>query len=479
MPERILKPYMAYLDNLKIHYQICKAIGPPHQDRCSLPQGCPFSMSMVGLLMVPWIRRIREVGPGVEPRCLVDDLMITSQGPDHLANYIKAMKLSRTFFKDFSDKVADRKCFSFAGDQNSRAILSKYIWDDDGLKIPVVNKFRELGSHLNFTQSANGVTTTKKRMQVGIAMANRLHYLPLSKASERIVFQIFSLQHCMGLRPPPSTSRSSKPSGRVSPDALGQGLPGAPSRWSSIAPHRTTILTHMFTWCSAGSRSFGALWRSTRVSRAWFGKSFVNTPSSSPPPHPNRDVTNEISQAFGPVGLLLQDVHRLGGHLDENLVLRVPGEADINVWNMPWQHFKKAVTGIMVRDRTRKAALTRKHLDGLGEIDADMLKECVNKLGEKEQRVLTHTATGAAWSDVNLADIGKGDGKCRHCGAGDATIEHVLWHCKSIHKHRRQRLLEGLNPDDLPVYLKAGIPATMTSSMDTTFWGATTVDTAS
>jgi len=40
LPTRILLPYFAYIDNMRIRYQVGKTIGSEHQDLCSLPQGC-------------------------------------------------------------------------------------------------------------------------------------------------------------------------------------------------------------------------------------------------------------------------------------------------------------------------------------------------------------------------------------------------------------------------------------------------------
>ena len=72
-----------------IHYQIAGTVGEGHVDRCSLPQGCPFSMVFIGLLMVPWVRLMRCMN--VIPRCLADDLMIISKGKGDTSKYIKAM----------------------------------------------------------------------------------------------------------------------------------------------------------------------------------------------------------------------------------------------------------------------------------------------------------------------------------------------------------------------------------------------------
>ena len=95
MPLRILEPYFRYIDNLQVQFQIGKTIGARHEDRCSIPQGCPFSMTMIALLLVPWTDLMNY--QNVTPRVLADDLMFTTSGEGHFARTIRAMRSSRIF----------------------------------------------------------------------------------------------------------------------------------------------------------------------------------------------------------------------------------------------------------------------------------------------------------------------------------------------------------------------------------------------
>ena len=114
MPLRILDPYFRYIDSLKIRYQVGDTVGMEHQDACSIPQGCPFSMTMVAILMLPWIHLMRSLE--VEPRVLADDLMLTAVREEHRMRTVRAMQASRQFFVDIGAKVAANKCFTFAGE---------------------------------------------------------------------------------------------------------------------------------------------------------------------------------------------------------------------------------------------------------------------------------------------------------------------------------------------------------------------------
>ena len=128
-------------------------------------------MTMIALLMVPWVNKMKEIN--VVPRVLADDLMFTAYGTGHRANTVRAMEISRDFFGDIGAKIADKKCFTFASDSYTRKFLSKYKWDSNGLTIPNVNNFRDLGTHLNLGKTPNGVTLTE-RMRKATNMAKKL-----------------------------------------------------------------------------------------------------------------------------------------------------------------------------------------------------------------------------------------------------------------------------------------------------------------
>ncbi len=69
--------YSGLVQNMEEHYQLAGTLGEDHVDRASIPQGCPFSMVLVALLMRPWASLMRECG--VKPRTLADDLLIFAE----------------------------------------------------------------------------------------------------------------------------------------------------------------------------------------------------------------------------------------------------------------------------------------------------------------------------------------------------------------------------------------------------------------
>ncbi len=155
-------------------------------------------MTMIALLMVPWINIMIE--KGVEPRVLADDLMFTISGPDNRSKTIEAMKISRQYFEDIGAKVADKKCFTFATDTFTREYITNYDFDGNGLYIPNHHSFRDLGAHLNFTQSTNGSTLTE-RMYKACEMAKRLKYMPISRQQkEKMSSATYSRRHSTELK---------------------------------------------------------------------------------------------------------------------------------------------------------------------------------------------------------------------------------------------------------------------------------------
>eukprot|EP00973_Karenia_brevis_P067356 9369161-Karenia_brevis.AAC.1 len=76
---------------MDIQLQIGSSLGVPHRHECSIPQGCPFSMTLVALLTLPWIKMIRA--NNVVPRTLADDLYMQASGPSHGTRIIKACLL--------------------------------------------------------------------------------------------------------------------------------------------------------------------------------------------------------------------------------------------------------------------------------------------------------------------------------------------------------------------------------------------------
>ena len=131
MPKRIYDPYFRYIENMQSCFQVGKRIGKPAKDRCSIPQGCPFSMTMIGLITIPWINMMKE--KNIAPRVLADDLMFSAYGEGHRANACDAMNTSIDYFEAIGVKDAHNKCFMFATDAHTRNHFRNCNWKTKGI----------------------------------------------------------------------------------------------------------------------------------------------------------------------------------------------------------------------------------------------------------------------------------------------------------------------------------------------------------
>ena len=62
MPQRVLNAYINFLENLTVHNSLVSGMGTPYRRRCGIPQGCLISMTIVALIMRPWVAQMRAVG---------------------------------------------------------------------------------------------------------------------------------------------------------------------------------------------------------------------------------------------------------------------------------------------------------------------------------------------------------------------------------------------------------------------------------
>ena len=89
---------------MKVRNTIAGGLGKEYRRETSIPQGDPFSMMLVALLMRPWMMQMKSVG--VIPRILADDLFIFSAGERHLEHIEYAFDLTHDHIEDMGAKIA-------------------------------------------------------------------------------------------------------------------------------------------------------------------------------------------------------------------------------------------------------------------------------------------------------------------------------------------------------------------------------------
>ncbi len=374
------------------------------------------------------------------------------------------MNLSRDFFADIGAKIADKKCFSFAADGKTRDFLANYRWDAEGLQIPTVCNFTDIGTHLNLSAAPNGKTLSD-RMVKAILMAKRLRWIPLNhKVKEHIVQANILPAGLYGAE----ASWVNKSILKALRAAIGNALGPRSARASNdIVFNNTTCSgdldpdTYILTQRVTSLRRTIAKYPAKRDKVCNIIKQYKDS----------NNTCASSSNPCGPIGLLINSLEQVGAQLTHDLKITKEGEADIDIWSLPWQHLKKAISEMCANHRVAHASCDRSHLREVGEIDGQITKKIVNGLGPKERCIYNHISTGGAWSESHLQDIGLSQGKCTHCGQVAEDICHVTWHCPIVNKHRKIQDLQNVNPDLLPTYIKHGVPKAMSTDVEATFWG--------
>ena len=104
--------YKNFHEQVQFHNTIGKGLGQPHWKKCSIPQGCPLSMTIVAYLFHPWVKLMRA--HGVKPRGLADDLTITAFGANHekrvRAAFAAHSPLTRCFLPQQTRSPLRRTC---------------------------------------------------------------------------------------------------------------------------------------------------------------------------------------------------------------------------------------------------------------------------------------------------------------------------------------------------------------------------------
>ena len=132
---------------------------------------------------------------------------------------------------------------------------------------------------------------------------------------------------------------------------------------------------------------------------------------------------------------------------------------------------KTAILSIPVRQRMKSTDQMRTLAGNMNEIDHEMTKGLLSKMGQREARVFRYVSTGAMWNEHQLNCFDRGNGKCKHCGADIDSTDHVLWKCAVINKYRKHKELIGTDPTCFPESIRNGIPCTMDCNLLTNYWG--------
>eukprot|EP00969_Alexandrium_andersonii_P085794 3782210-Alexandrium_andersonii.AAC.1 len=60
MPAGVVRGYAATMEGLGYHNSLATGVGARHTRVLSIPQGCPFSMLSLDLVMTIWLRALND-----------------------------------------------------------------------------------------------------------------------------------------------------------------------------------------------------------------------------------------------------------------------------------------------------------------------------------------------------------------------------------------------------------------------------------
>ena len=129
------------------------AIGQPNRHPAGIPQGCPFSMVFIGLLLRPWMTQVGDLG--ATAGTLADDLLVLVSGHRVLHVFTHVFHLTMVHLHDLGGRISAHKSKIFTTLGDHRSWLATYMWPAVGTTIDVVHHLRDLGASLSCTLVSN------------------------------------------------------------------------------------------------------------------------------------------------------------------------------------------------------------------------------------------------------------------------------------------------------------------------------------
>ena len=157
MPKRVLQAYSTFLEQLLVYNTVMGGMGTPYRRRCGIPQGCPFSMAMVALLMRGWVIAMRGY-TGVKATILADDVLLIATGVNMAKSLAGTINETHRFLHALGARVAPEKSYNFSTHAPTKKWLEDTWWHHIQAKIEVLKDFRYLGSHINVGLSCKSAT---------------------------------------------------------------------------------------------------------------------------------------------------------------------------------------------------------------------------------------------------------------------------------------------------------------------------------
>ena len=458
MPLRVIGPYSRLMKKIQVVNCLSLGAGKPYRRRCSIPQGCPWSMTMLALITLPWLRLVESTTRAM-PRSLADDLFLwvkqlTQDDNTVLDELQRAVECTLQFLCDMGAKPAHKKSLLFASTGAARKILKMLTWGTENHRIPVVLHARDLGAHLNFgSQRIAG--TSKGRHQQAASDAQRIGKLPRQlKATERMLITKVMPKALYGCPATAARVQDTRLLASRCADAL-------------VGKHQTQRSPEVVAVCAGTGGSdvhtSTLLARWSLLRRAWHAREEWKQQILRLLERWQEDNNLATQQPEaklkwdkGPIGLLQQSCERLGGHITVEGAIHIPGEQPYNVFTDPINWIRKWLKQRANAAAVANAAKRRDTMSSDALFDNNMHERLNAKRTDRQQRDLLMIQSGAIWTAAGLTKAGlMKDAKCSWCGHHDEDLMHLWWECPHFERHRQRafELMKHWGPRDLPLGL--------------------------
>ena len=493
-PHGVLTAYRNMLEHMIIYNSIASGLGKGHQRPCGIPQGCPFSMMIIALLMRPWLLIIQQTK--AKPRVLADDVFLFATGEWHVEQLTQGYTATLQYIEDIGGRTAPEKSFIVSTSEAARTWFKGFTWPIVKQKIAVVLHIRDLGGHLH-TGSVHHSPTLTARLHDAAHYVHRITYLPIDYHTKAQLIRtkvlslglygcesvhvneaaLRSLQTAIARAIGPTTTLGSN---ALTFDLCSRGTDLDPAcdiftRQISLARR----MTCKWDWVQRMLNDIFKAYQHRHSVGIFTGEAGLETLQQAPPPaEGNRKLWRAPYPAKGPMGQLLESAHHMGAAFDLNLTLHKHNEIPISFLDIPWQHVKPLARDVFSRSRMQYASTVRSALKGTPEIDSAMFTQSVSKRPREEKAILEYVATLSAWTNHHKERIGQAPThRCPHCNKENQTIDHTIWTCGV--------LLAKMGDYDVDLAaiitttttfssaLQLGIPPMLSADVDATFWGGT------
>ena len=455
MPSRVLEAWSSYLENLQFYNTIGATAGKMHGKARSLPQGDSWSTRALAGLLVIWAGRLREMD--ATPRFLADDMFVKvsvrkEDAEKHMRVVTKveeAITETLHFIKNMGGLAQLHKCAVLAGEPAIRTKLRGKRWGPEAEPIPVSVDIRDLGSHFSCGKRPSA-KTLKARIEAAIPIAKRVGKMRLTtRRRMRILRAKVFAKALYGVEATALPEKSRAKLQAAVLDAAG-GFRGR-TRSPALGLYATDI-RGLDVRAEIAKRRIKNLVKRMRKER---GTEQTARRILRAIDEGDLDITN----AKGPITLIVKDLKGMGAELKEDLTLKIPGEKDTRIMEEPLEVTTRKVAFLAQRKCFEENARTRPMLQGVKEVLQDRTGGAYDVLDEGDKKVMRYIMAGGLWTGKHAQKAtGADEASCRSCGAATATMQeahkHMFWECNhdkvKAFRSDAWRFQEGFDPELLP-----------------------------